>query len=46
MILQDKPSKSVDMIHGHTTLRALIMGIGQNCQKTPPISPYQGKKAC
>jgi hypothetical protein len=27
-------------------LRALIMGMGQHCLKTPPISPDQGTMAC
>jgi hypothetical protein len=30
----------------HGALRALIMGMGQNCLKTLLISPYQGKMAC
>ena len=27
-------------------LRALIIGSGQNCPKTPPISRYQGQIEC
>ena len=30
----------------HSALRALILGIGQKCPKTTPISPYQGKMTC
>jgi hypothetical protein len=29
----------------HGALRSLIIGLGQNCSKTPPISHYQGKMA-
>jgi hypothetical protein len=29
----------------HGALKSLIIGIGQNCPKTPPISHYQGKIA-
>jgi hypothetical protein len=29
----------------NNALKGLIMGIGQNCPKTPPLSHYQGKIA-
>jgi hypothetical protein len=31
---------------GHSALRALVMGMGQNSLKTLPVWAYQGKMTC
>ena len=42
----DCPSHQAYNVSIHSVLRALVMGMGQNCPKASPVSHHQGQMTC